>query len=420
MRFPENFLFGVATSAHQIEGGIQTNDWWEWERVPGRIYQNHNTERACEHWTRFSEDIDLMRDMGIHSYRFSIEWARVEPQEGVIDRDALERYVRIADLCRRSGIEPCVTLFHFTLPKWVADRGGWSGWPDVVPAFQRFSQIVSAAVPSTLWVTHNEPMVYLFMAYLEGVWPPRDRGIPAMVRAGRRMILAHYAAAHSIKSSLPDARIGLAQHVRVFDPADAGSPWDRWAARSLSYMFNWSMLECVEQGRFLVPFGVGEAIPGRRLPQDYVGLNYYTRDHVRFGLNSKEMFGTRFTPDHVPKNELGWEIYPEGLYRLLKRARRFQKPIYVLENGVCDSEDRLRSGFISDHLLALGRAIAEGIPVRGYYHWSLLDNFEWQGGFAPRFGLVHVDYESQKRTPRDSARHYARVCRSRSVGRESS
>lgn len=414
LSFERDFLLGVATSAHQIEGGIQTNDWWRWERVPGRIRNNHNTERACEHWNRFSEDIGLLRDLGVNAYRLSVEWARIEPEEGEFDEDALARYVQIVEECRRSGIDPCVTLFHFTLPQWVADRGGWAGWDGIARAFERFAFRVTAAMGPRvrLWVTHNEPMVYLVMAYLEAVWPPPERGMAALVRAGRRMLMAHMAAARAIKGHSPGGRVGVAQHVRIFDPADPHSTLDRCSSRLMSKLFNWAFLDSIEQGRFLLPFGVGESIPGGRAPQDYIGLNYYTRDHVRFSLGS---FGERFTPKHLPQSQMGWEIYPEGLYRLVKSAARYRKPIYVLENGICDSEDRHRTEYIRSHLQMVLKAKSEGIPVLGYYHWSLMDNFEWQGGFDPRFGLYHVDYETQRRSLRESGRYYSEICKWRSL-----
>ncbi len=411
-RFPKEFLFGVATSAHQIEGGITTNDWWDWEREPGRIRNNHNTQRACEHWERYPEDIQLMSRLGVSSYRLSVEWARIEPSEGRFDESALQRYVEIVDEVRRAGIEPFVTLFHFTLPRWVAAKGGWARWDGIVPAFENFAGRVAAALQSRvrLWVTHNEPMVYLFMAHLAKVWPATDTGLMAHTRAGRQMLSAHLGAARAIKIRIPEAHVGIAQHVRVFDPADPASPWDAWSARTMSRLFNWSFIDSIEQGRFLMPFGVGETIPGGRVPQDFIGLNYYSRDHVEFAWGP-ELFGRRFTPAHVPQTEMGWEIYPQGLYRLLKTASRYRRPIYILENGICDSTDRNRPEFIREHLRAVQRAANEGVPVRGYFHWSLMDNFEWQGGFDPRFGLYHVDFESQKRTLRPSGEYYAEICR---------
>jgi beta-glucosidase len=411
VRFERDFLLGVATSAHQIEGGIRTNDWWEWERVPGRVRNNHNTERACEHWTRYSEDIELLRRLGVNSYRLSVEWARIEPEEGRIDETALHSYRTIVEECRRAGIEPCVTLFHFTLPRWIAARGGWAQWEGIVPAFERFARVVGRALGPhvKLWVTLNEPMVYLFMSYLAAVWPASERGLGALIRGGRRMLRAHNAAARVLHPC------GVAQHVRIFDPADHSSLLDKWSARILSRLFNWSFIDSIERGCFLPPFGVGESIPGGRVPQDYIGLNYYTRDHVRFRLGTPELFGTVFTPHDVPKTEMGWEIYPHGLYRLLKRAARFRRPIYILENGLSDGSDRLRPQFIESHLQVILRAISDGIPVNGYYYWSFMDNFEWQAGFDPRFGLYHVDYETQKRTLRDSGKYFADICRSREL-----
>jgi beta-glucosidase len=345
--------------------------------------------------------VALQASLGMNAYRFSIEWARIEPRAGAIDHAAVDEYRRLLGALRDARIEPFVTLHHFTLPKWLADDGGVLA-RDFAQRFARFAGIAANALGDLCrsWITINEPNVLAAQAYLLGVWPPALRSPIAAVRAHGRLLEAHTAAYRTLKDARPDASVGLAHHLRVVQPERARLR-DRVAASTFRRVFNDAFAEAV----------------CRAGTQDFFGINYYTRDVVRFAPgNVAEGFVHRGVPKGAEVSDLGWEVYPEGLGQLVRAwGRRSGLPVYVMENGIADASDAKRASFVVRHLAELARAMDEGIDVRGYFHWSLLDNFEWADGYEPRFGLVEVDYATQERRVRDSARVYARIARERSV-----
>jgi beta-glucosidase len=422
LRFPADFQFGAATAAHQVEGGNDQSDWWDFELIPGHIADSSRSGLACDHYHRFREDLDLLRALNLTTYRFSVEWARIEPEPGRFDTAAIEHYLDVIDACRSRGIEPFVTLYHFTLPRWFAARGGWLA-SDAPAVFGRFVRAVAQSLASrvTLWVTLNEPIVYLYQGFLEGVWPPGKNDVRKMALAGRNLIRAHLEA-YQILHSRPGfggepPQVGLAKHLRIFDPAREGNRLDSIAATAQEASFNWAFLDSLHRGRFMPPFGLGEPIPGAVPAQDFIGMNYYSRGRVRFAPSQPgTLFGLQGTTPGAPLNDLGWEIYPEGITRLLRTVhRRYNRPIWITENGIADATDRRRPAFIVHHLAQIARAIGEGIPVRGYYHWSLIDNFEWAEGFSARFGLYTVNYANQTRTLRPSGALYGQIAAERAL-----
>jgi beta-glucosidase len=420
--FPPDFRFGVATAAHQVEGDNDNSDWWDFEQLPGRVIDGSRSGRACEHLRRFRDDLALVRDLHNDAYRFSVEWARVEPEPGRFDPAALAHYREVVEACRSLGLEPLVTLYHFTLPRWFAARGGWLA-PGAVADFRRYARAVAGALGPLvrLWVTVNEPMVYLYQGYLRGVWPPARRSLPEAVRAGRALARAHveaYRVLHESPGYRGEApQVGLAQHLRVFDPARRGHRPDALAAAAQEAVFNWGFLDSLDRGRFYPPLGAGDAVPGWRPSLDYVGVNYYTRDRIRFApARPGALFGLPERPAGAWLNDLGWEVHPAGLGRLLRETyRRYGRPLWVTENGIADATDAGRPAFIAAHLAEVARVLAEGVPVRGYCHWSLYDNFEWAEGFAARFGLYAVDFRTQRRALRQGGRVYAGIVRTRAV-----
>ena len=427
-RFPDDFYFGAATAAHQVEGGNDASDWWDFEREPGRIKDDRRSGAACEHYGRFREDIGLLRALSLNAYRFSVEWARIEPEPGRIDGAALAHYADVVDACLAAGVEPCLTLYHFTLPRWFAARGGWLS-SDAPQAFGRFARAVAEALAGRvhLWVTINEPIVYLYHGLVVGIWPPGVKSLRAMAVGGRNLIRGHFEALREIRRASDRARggsrpaiTGLASHLRVFDTAREGSALDRGAAAVQEAIFNWAFLDSVQRGRLMPPFGVGERVPGALPGQDFLGVNYYTRGRVRFDVTRPgELFGAQETTPGAPVNDLGWEIYPEGIRRVVREAhRRYGLPIYITENGIADAADRMRAGYIVSHLDQILKAIEEGVPIQGYYHWSLMDNFEWAEGFTPRFGLYAMDYATQARSLRPSGALYGRIAAARSLPSE--
>jgi len=412
-RFPEGFRWGTATSAHQVEGCNRHNDWWVFEQLPGRIYGGHRSGRACDWWRHAEADFDRMVELHLNAHRLSVEWSRLEPEPGRVDEGAVQRYRQMLQGLRSRGVEPMVTLHHFTLPLWVARRGGWEN-PAVVGWFRTharrcvewFGDLVD------LWVTVNEPNLVVVLGYLQGRHPPEVRNPWRAWRAARHLLLAHAAAYHALHEVQPHARVGVAHHLRPMDPERVRHPLDRWTARWHGEWFNWMWLDALHgsppRGGFR-PWGTEECAG----TLDFVGVNYYTRDRVRFSPWAVHAaLGLHRPTRGAPVSDFQYgEIYPEGLRRVLEEAwRRYRRPLWVTENGLPDAEDRWRPRFLLDHLEALHRTLAQGVPVLGYYHWSLVDNFEWTEGWRMKFGLVAVDPASQRRQARPSATVYARVC----------
>lgn len=411
--FPRSFLWGTAAAAHQVEGYNTNSDWWDWEQRPGRIRDGSRSGVACDHYRRFRDDFDLLAGLHQNSHRLSIEWSRIEPRPGEYDREAIGHYREVLEALRDRGIEPLVTLHHFTNPAWLVRRGGWED-PAAVDAFARYVRLVVREYGDLVsqWVTVNEPLVYAQLGYFEGLWPPGRRSLRLGVRVMRHLLTAHGRAYHLIHELSPRSgnQVGVAHHMRVFDPYRPGLPIDRWLAALGTYLFNRCLLLTLLDGKLRFPFGRGQYLPEVAGSTDFLGLNYYTRDTVGFQPRQPRLlFGGAF-PARGERSLAGWEIYPEGMYRLLKFLQPLGRPIVITENGVADESDELRPRFLLNHLVQLYRAIGEGIPVRGYFHWSSMDNFEWADGLRLRFGLIHVDFETQKRTVKPSGWLYSDVC----------
>lgn len=413
IRFPRAFRWGTATSAHQVEGNNTHNDWWAWEQQPGRIVAGDRSGLACDWWAHAERDFDAARDLHQNAHRLSIEWSRIQPETGRWDGDAIDRYREMLRGLRERGIEPMVTLHHFTNPLWFAERGGWER-DDAAGLFARFvERVVPALIDfADLWCTVNEPVGWAFSAYVSGVWPPGVRSARRGMKALTQMLRGHAAAYRIIHQVQPDAQVGFANYFRLFDPAQAASPLDRLVAAQQHRFVNMTFIDGAATGRVrTLPWVVNLPEAARTL--DFVGVNYYTRDMVSFDLRSpKQFFGRNYPAPGAPVSDGGYgEIYPEGLYRVLRLAAQYGKPIFITENGLPDDDDDRRPTFIVDHLSQVWRAMQEGIPVRGYYHWSLVDNFEWARGWSLKFGLIALDPATQTRTLRSSASVYAEICR---------
>lgn len=349
-----------------------------------------------------------------NAHRLSLEWSRLEPREGVFEEAAVARYRRMLEGLRARCIEPIVTLNHFTLPLWVSRAGGWEN-PRIVRWFERYARRCAGwfADLVDLWVPINEPNVVLALGYLQGRFPPGARNPLRARRALPNLLRSHAVAYQAIHDVQRGARVGTAHNIRLVDPARRDSRADRWSASLQSQFFNWLWLDVVQRGE-------GRSILwSGRLQEcadtaDFHGVNYYTRDLTRFApWLVHRAFGRNFhTPDAEISDHGYGEIYPEGLYRALREVwDRYRRPLFVTENGVPDEDDDIRPRFLVDHLIAVRRAIADGIPVEGYYHWSVVDNFEWAEGWRMKFGLIAVDPLTQRRTERHSARVYAEICR---------
>ena len=411
--FPEGFLWGSATAAHQVEGNNRNNDWWAAEQA-GRL--PYPSGLACDHFNRYGQDFALLAELGQNSHRLSIEWSRVEPRPGELSSEALSHYRRVLESLRSHGIEPIVTLHHFSNPIWLAEQAGWTR-REVVGRFARYARRVVREYRDLVryWVTVNEPGVYASQGWIRGVWPPGRVGdVRGALSVLRNMALAHGRAYHAMKAEQPDARIGVAHHWRLFDPADPGRRGDRLVAAIRNRLMNVAFPIAIRRGRLIPPLGSGRVIPWLANTEDWVGLNYYTREHDRFDPRAAHLgFGRERFPD-VERNQLGWEIYPAGLERaLLAATPRDGREVIVTENGIPepDTQDEKRPRYLVRHLAACHRALQAGLNLRGYTYWTSMDNFEWAEGFEPRFGLIHVDFETQQRTPKPSAYLYRDIIR---------
>jgi beta-glucosidase len=413
-RFRDDFLWGAASAAHQVEGGNKNNDWWEWEQLPGKVKNGDRSGDACEHYLRYQDDFELLREMGHNAHRLSIEWSRVFPEPGVVDGKAVAHYRDVLETMHRLRLTPLVSLHHFTNPLWLTRRGGWEEQA-AVEAFRQFAELCAREYGDLvkIWTTFNEPNVYAYQAYILGYWPPERRDFSAGVRVMRHIASAHAAAYHELKLGPhgSSAMVGIAQHMRVFEPWRRWSPLDRVGAALPDAGFNHWFLRICTDGRARFPPGLRGRIPEAAGTLDYIGLNYYSRDMVAFSPTAPQnLFSRTFPRPGSEVSDYAMEIYPQGIRQLLMDLEeRYGKPIYVTENGVADRTDHLRPRALVAHLAECARAVRQGVDLRGYLHWSAMDNFEWAEGYGMRFGLLEVDFQTQERKPRPSAALYSRL-----------
>jgi beta-glucosidase len=442
--FPDGFLWGAATSAYQIEGspladGAGPSTWHRFVRIPGMVANGDRGDTACDHYRRFPEDVALMRRLGLGAYRFSISWSRVLPEgTGRVNEKGLDFYKRLVEALLEAGIEPSATLYHWELPAALDDRGGWLN-RDVAGWFAEYARECFRALPGVgLWATLNEPWVVTDGGYLHGVLAPGHRSPYAAARAGHNLLRAHAAAVDAFRADPPRAgdrtsRIGAVVNLEPKHPVDDAPETLAAAARADAYM-NRHYLEPMLLGRYPEELRevYGEAWSDEyeaeaaelARPLDWLGINYYTRSVVRHDPAAWPTGAAPVRQGQATHTTTGWEVHPEGLAETLRRvAERYPAPpLYVTENGAAfydppvapeeGVEDPLRVTYLRGHLRAVAAAIADGVDVRGYFVWSLLDNLEWAHGYSKRFGIVHVDFETQERTPKASARYYADIIRS--------
>ena len=414
--FPEGFLWGTATAAHQVEGDNLNNDWWAFEQKPGTVWHGDRSGLACDWWRNAEADFDRMADMGHNAHRLSVEWGRIEPEEGTFDPAAIARYREMLTGLRRRGIEPMVTLFHFSSPRWLAQQGGWRN-PAVVGHFRRFVRHAVEQLGDLvkLWCTINEPNVYAAVGYLLGKHVPGEKNPRHCFQVLSNELQAHAAAYRVIKALDGGAQAGLVMNLIAFEPLNPGSYTSVRAARLADYFFHDLVFRAVCDGKLPFPPSARLATHGPLIDSvDFWGANYYTRQRVSLQRNFLQLTPGVEVSDSGRSGPYG-EIYPEGIYQVLKRVAALGRPIYITENGLPDADDDQRPRFLLTHLAQVQRAIAEGVDVRGYYHWSFTDNFEWAEGWALRFGLIALDEKTQVRTPRRSAQLYSDIIRANAV-----
>jgi len=398
VQFPKNFYWGAATSSYQVEGNNTNADWCPWEEQA----QVEKAGSACRHYEFYEQDFDLVKSLHHNAHRLSIEWSRIEPEEGVFADEAIIHYIKVIKALRARGIEPMVTLHHFTNPVWFAQSGGWTDHR-CVKRFLRYCHFVTRALAGGVqyWFTINEPTVYFSHAYLWGLWPPQAKSFLKTKAVYHHLNEAHvesYRLIHQIYKELKIARpsVGIAQHMQAI-VACAPSIKNRIAVGLRKKLYNLAVLDHLTQSRAL----------------DFIGVNYYSRHlvHVHNWWIGNLLMETCKDNHHpLKKNSLGWDIYPQGLSQVLLSLKKYKLPVIIAENGICTNNDEERWQYIQEHLKHVHLSMDQGVDVRGYLYWSLMDNFEWAHGFGPRFGLIDIDYNTYQRTVRESAKKFAEVC----------
>ena len=419
--FPRNFIWGTATSSHQVEGNNTNNNWWAWEQEPGRIKGGDQSGLACDWWNgRWREDLDRAASAGQNAHRMSVEWSRIQPTPARWDENALDRYREMARGMLNRGLTPVITLHHFTDPIWLAERGGWEN-REVVDLFAAYAYKAVEALREycSLWITINEPNIVITYGYLMGIFPPGKHSMAAASRAMANMVSAHAAAYRAIHSLQPQGRAGIATNYHSLLPARSWHPLDRWITNLQSHFFNYAFNDALVDGVLRLP-NRRVRLPEARQTQDYIGVNYYSRSLVAFDLTrSDEFYSRRYYPPGSDLSDTGFLAnVPQGMTDALKWATRYNLPIYITENGVEDADDHMRPRYLVEHLHQVWRAVNQNWPVRGYFHWSLLDNFEWERGWTQRFGLWELEIDTQTRKKRPSVDLYAEICKENGIASE--
>lgn len=383
--FPRSFLWGSATSAYQVEGDNRFSDWWDWEKEN----QKEPSGLACDFWHRYPIYLDYLKQGGQNAFRLSFEWARINPEEKVWQEEALKHYQEIIHQLKKRGIEPIVTLWHFTLPRWLAKQGGWLN-QNALHYWQSYLEKIREFFGGEIryWLTLNEPSIYLYKSYLEGDWPPGERwALFKALRLRKKLIQAHRLAYRILKTK--QNQVSLALNLSCDEP---------------NFRFCWLEKGIIKLLQAYTDWGILKELKDQL---DFVGINYYFHNLIKLNPFISD------SQKNKEYSELGWEIYPQGIAQVAKQSYQLtKKPILITENGLADSEDKKRPRFLRDHIFWLAQAAQQGVPILGYLHWSLMDNFEWALGKKPRFGLLAMDYERLTPQPRPSFWFYKKIIES--------
>lgn len=421
--FPPNFFWAAAAAPQQVEGQNFNSDWSAWEQLPGKIKNGENSRVACEWWGkgRWREDFDRAKNLGLNAQRIGIEWARLEPRQGEWDTEAAANYREMITGLRERGLEPFVTLHHFTSPQWVAERGGFEN-PQISEWMARYAERAAREFGdlTNFWITLNEPNVYAYQCYLKGVWLAQKKDFFAMLRVMKNEVRAHAAMYHAVKRVKPDAQVGYSHHWRVFEPYHANAPLDRLMAGLRTRIFDDVIFTAIQEGVFEPPLGLNESIPEARGTQDFLGVNYYYQEYTAFDpSNTADVFARSVYDESIKRLESYFEgvgnLHADALLATLLRLGKYHKPIYITENGFVETDRDDQTRYLVTHLDAVNQAMQQGVDVRGYFWWSLLDNFEWSEGYTPRFGLYHTNFETQARTLKKAGEVYAEIVRANGI-----
>ena len=428
LKFPDGFLWGVGTSAYQNEGDSFNTQWYEFEQRGG-IITGVRCGKACNWWEAAEKDFDIAESIGINSMRLTICWSRVEPEEGHFDPQAIRRYRQMLEALIERGIQPMICLHHFANPIWFERKGAFLSDQSVL-FFSRFTEIVLNELGDlcSQWVTINEPNVVAALGYIIGMHPPaKSVSFFRYARALGNLALCHAAAYRIIHKAQPDSRVSFANHFLTLEPANPISAMDRMVTRLTNAVFNNGFIDMVATGKLpLLNKVLHQKLQAVKNTWDFIPINIYGKFLAAFDIrNIREGFMRRMTPQtkhvgdpDVEGNGLYGEIYPQGIADIARKYRKYNKPVFILENGLPDRNDRLRPWLITTAVKTMHALIAKGIDVIGYHHWTLLDNFEWTHGYSLRFGLVEVDFESGHRKPRKSAELYSKIIRHNGLSTE--
>lgn len=411
MQEKENFLWGVATSAFQLEGSPYA-DWTSWDS------KLNSHPDVTNHYRLYKDDLNLLKELGVNAYRFSVEWSRIQPEENRWDTNAIAHYQEIIDILNENNIEPMVTLHHFTHPLWFIRKYPWHEDASVERFLEYTEKIISAFRGVRYWITFNEPYVLLLGGYLEGCMPPGIRDASLALRALKNILICHARAYEIIHSRIPDAKVSIAHNMAALAPWRRWNPMDRLLSRIAKHFYNHSVLDAFISGKLSIKFPFSKTVEIEvpiRGKLDFFGVNYYTRVHMRFNpfrkmgveLRHRDIGGYGLT-------DMGWEIHPRGLEKVLRYASRLNVPLIITENGIATHNDRKKIKFMKRHVDMLEKCIKNGIDVKGYFYWSLIDNYEWLQGLDARFGLYSVDFNTLERKPTKAALYYSYLIKSRS------
>lgn len=433
--FPKGFLWGTSTASYQIEGatnedGRGETTWDRFSHTPGTIYQSQDGDIACDHYHLWREDVKIMEFIGLNAYRFSIAWSRIFPEgKGLLNIKGINFYKELIDTLLSKNIKPVITLYHWDLPQALEDKGGWLN-RDTAKYFSEYANLMFKTFKedNIIWITLNEPWVNAFLGYGFGVHAPGKRDMKGAFIAGHNLLLAHGLAVQAFWENGTKGEIGIALNLSPVYPA-RDTPEDEEAVQNQDSFTNRWFLDPIFYGKY--PENIWKILEKNKwkfnyspddfkivkLPINFIGVNYYTRVIVEKDFENP-YWGVKHVPSENEKTEMGWEIYPKGLYDLLIRLNRdYPKPIYITENGAAFNDvldgDRIkddkRINYLREHIKEAYNAIRDGVDLRGYFVWSLMDNFEWAHGYSKRFGIVYLDYATQRRILKDSAYFYKRV-----------
>jgi beta-glucosidase len=407
--FPKDFLWGSASSAHQVEGGNDKSQWWAFEQIPGNIKNGDKSGKACDHYNRYKQDFEMLSSLNHNAHRISIEWSRIYPDsQSNTDREAIDHYHKVLDKLLELKIEPFVTTFHFTIPQWFADMGGFEKLENI-KYYIDFVRLIGEEYRDKInyWNTINEPMIYSGGAYFSGDFPPAKKDFFLWMRVIKNLIHAHAECYHTLKKVNPKCKAGLVKAMPYFLPLNEKSPIDKLSASIADLIMNKVYIEALKTGWIKFPVGMPfERIESAKGSTDFIGLNYY---HRTYSTLSKPFKTTPDTDERLTR--IGHTVYPEGIYKQIMRlTNELSLPVYITENGIATDDDEWRIEYIKSHLKQVHRAIKDGADVKGYFHWSNMDNFEWAEGYYPTFGLISVNREGEMdREIKNSAKVYSQI-----------